>query len=291
MGIADRDYHRNASPRGGIFSQITPMVKWLLIVNIAVFLIDLLIETQIHYKWLEENGAYSIQSTIKGGRVWELITFQFLHKGFFHLLMNGLGIYFIGPWVERWWGSQKFLIFHLLCGIGGALFFTLLAIIGLLPGDDFQVELVGASAGIYGMLVGAAVISPNMRVRLFFAVELSMRQFALLVLAISTVMILAKMGGNEGGEAGHLGGALVGFLLMRYPQILGNGSGKIQIFQPKVTRPPAQPKIRPRSEMEKIQDTEVDLILDKISSHGFQSLTQAEKDLLQKASNQKQSQR
>lgn len=292
MGIADRDYHRNATPQGGIFSQITPMVKWLLILNIGIFFADLFIQKQIDYKWLEEHGTYTIQSSIKGGRIWEFVTFQFLHANLIHLMMNSLGIFFIGPWVERWWGSGKFVVFYLLCGVGGALFFTLLAFTGVLPGKDFQAGLVGASAGIYGMLVGVAVIAPNLRVRLLFPpIELSMRQLALVVLGISTGAILLKIGGNEGGEAGHLGGALVGFLLMRYPHLLGNGSGNIQIFQPKVTKPQPQPKIRPRSELEKVRDSEVDLILDKISSHGFQSLTQAEKDLLQKVSNQKQSQR
>ncbi|GAA5131863.1 rhomboid family intramembrane serine protease [Luteolibacter yonseiensis] len=290
MGIADRDYQRNTSRRSGFFSQITPAVKWLLILNIGIFVLDAIIERTLGYRWLESYGAFTIQSGIQTGRVWEFITFQFLHGGFFHLLMNCLGIFFFGPWMERWWGTGKFVMFHLLCGVGGALFFALLAVTGVLPGDDLQAPLVGASAGIYGMLVGVAVISPDMRVRLLFPpVELSMRQVALGTLGISAAMILLRIGGNEGGEAGHLGGALAGYVLMRYPHLLGDRG--IRIFQPKVTKPKPQPKIRPRSGLEKIRDTEVDLILDKISSHGFQSLTQEEKDLLQQASTQKQSKR
>ena len=268
------------------------MVKWLLILNVGIYLLDLLIEWRIDYKWMREFGAFTMQSAFKEGRIWQFVTFQFLHADFLHLLMNSLGIYFFGPWMEQWWGATKFWIFYLLCGVGGAVFFSLLVSLGLLPADDMQTPLVGASAGIYGILIGVAVIAPNLRVRLFFPpIELSMRQLALGLMALSTVMILMKMGGNEGGEAGHLGGALCGFLLMRYPRLLGSGSGEIRIFQPKAAKPQPQPKIRPRSGLEKAQDTEVDLILDKISSHGFQSLTQAEKDLLQKVSNQKQAQR
>lgn len=265
------------------------MVKWLLILNVGVYLLDLLLESQIGYKWMREFGAFTVQSAIKEGRIWEFVTFQFLHADIIHLLMNSLGIFFFGPWLERWWGGTKFLIFYLLCGVGGAAFFTLLMSVGILPMDGLQTPLVGASAGIYGILIGVAVIAPSLRVRLLFPpVELTMRQLAIGLLGISTVMILLKIGGNEGGEAGHLGGAICGFLLMRHPRLLGIGTGRTLIFQPKITRPQAQPKIRPRSELQKTQDSEVDLILDKISSHGFQSLTQTEKDLLQKVSNQKQ---
>jgi MFS family permease len=205
------------------------------------------------------------------------------------VLFNCIGIFFFGPWLERWWGAKKFAIYYLLCGIGGAVFFTLLVMLGLLPGDDLWTPLVGASAGIYGILIGVAVIAPDLRVALFFPpVELSMRQLAIALMVISVGSIVLKFGGNEGGEAGHLGGAILGFILMRFPRLLGGEPG-VEIVKPKLSQPRQMPKLRPRSEIEKNQDSAVDAILDKISSQGFQSLTQAEKDFLQKASNQKKS--
>lgn len=285
MGIADREYHReDQRGGGGFFSQLTPVVKWLLIANLGIYFLDLFLGHP-----MRNFGAFAIQSAVFEGRIWEFFTFQFLHGSVGHVLFNCVGIFFFGPWMERWWGAKKFTIYYLLCGIGGAVFFTLLVMLGLLPGDDLWTPLVGASAGIYGILIGVAVIAPNLRVALFFPpIELSMRQLAIALLVISTGSIVLKFGGNEGGEAGHLGGAILGFLLMRYPNLLGGEPG-VEIVKPKVSRPPQAPKLRPRTEIEKNQETAVDAILDKISSHGFQSLTQAEKDFLHKASNQKKS--
>ena len=284
MGIADRDYERgDRREGGGMFSQLTPVVKWLLIINISIYFVDLFLNHS-----LRNFGAFAIQSAVFGGRIWEFITFQFLHGSVGHVLFNCAGIFFFGPWMERWWGAQKFLIFFLLCGVGGAVFFTLLVFLGVLPGDGLLTPLVGASAGIYGILIGVAVIAPNLRVALFFPpIELSMRQLAIAMLVISAGSILLKFGGNEGGEAGHLGGAIIGFLLMRYPQLLGGEPG-VEIIKPKIfTSHP--PKLRPRSDLEKTQDTAVDAILDKISSQGFQSLTQQERDFLQRVADQKKS--
>lgn len=282
MGIADRDYHQqDRREGGGFFSQLTPVVKWLLIANLGVYFLDLFLGHP-----LRNFGAFAIQSAVFEGRVWEFVTFQFLHGSVGHVLFNCVGLFFFGPWMERWWGAKKFLIYYLLCGVAGAVCFTLLVLLGLLPGDDFWTPLVGASAGIYGILIGVAVIAPNLRVALFFPpVELSMRQLAIALMVISAGSILLKFGGNEGGEAGHLGGAILGYFLVRFPQLLGGGR-EVEIIRPRVV---SRPKLRPRSEIEAQHDSAVDAILDKISSQGFQSLTQAERDFLQQVSNQKKS--
>lgn len=282
MGIADRDYHReDYREGGGLFAQLTPVVKWLLIANLGIYFLDLMLEG----KPLRQFGAFAIQSALFEGRIWEFVTFQFLHGSLGHVLFNCMGIFFFGPWMERWWGSKKFVIFYLLCGAAGAALFTLLAFLGVLPSSP----LVGASAGIYGIFIGVAVVAPDLRVALLFPpIELSMRQLAIGLLAISVGSIVLRFGGNEGGEAGHLGGAILGFILMRYPQLLGRGP-RIEVVRPKVFSPHPTPKLKPRTAVEKEQNSRVDAILDKISRDGFQSLTQEEREFLQKVSNSKQS--
>src|SRR5687767_6302051 len=112
MGIADRDYHRyDRREGGGPFSQLTPVVKWLLILNLGIFFLDIVMKGEMDvYGPLSQFGAYTIQSAIFGGKIWQFLTFQFLHADFGHVLFNCLGLFFFGPWMERWWGSGKFLI-------------------------------------------------------------------------------------------------------------------------------------------------------------------------------------
>ena len=290
MGIYDRDYDRQERRGGGgFFSQITPMVKWLLILNLGIYFLDLFLVGADGQRPLRSFGAFTIQTGVLGGRIWEFVTFQFLHGGFQHVLFNCMGIFFFGPWMERWWGSQKFIIYYLLCGVAGAAFFTLLVYLGILPRDGLQSPLVGASAGIYGILIGVAVVAPDLRVRLFFPpIELSMRQLAVALMAISAGAILLKWGGNEGGEAGHLGGAILGFLLVRYPWLL-RSEAISRVIQEKVLSRNPTVELRSRSMVEKERAAAVDVILDKISRDGFHSLSQAEKDFLQEVAKAKQS--
>ncbi len=292
MGLADRDYYREDTRGGqGPFAQLTPVVKWLLILNLGIYFLDTLVlknASEVNGP-IRTFGAFAIRSAIFEGKIWEFFTFQFIHGFLGHVLFNCMGIFFFGPWMERWWGSKKFLLYYLLCGAAGAVFYTLLVFIGILPAHHYEEGLVGASAGIYGIFIGVAMIAPNMRVSLLFPpIELSMRQLAIGLLVISVGSIILKIGGNEGGEAGHLGGAILGFILMRYPQLLGHRS-EIEIVRPKAFSHSPESKLRPRSAMEKDQDTELDRILDKISAQGFQSLTDAEKATLQKVSDSQKS--
>ncbi len=196
-----------------------PVVKWLLIINVAVFLLDWGLEVATQkLSPLFQIGYFSIETGIMNLQIWRLLTFQFLHADFFHILFNMYALYMFGPIIERWWRSRAFLAFYLICGAAGALFFSLLwALPGVLPNMDPGIPLVGASAGIFGVLFAVAVVNPAGRIILLFPpIPMSMRTFSLLLLGIGLFIVISN-GHNAGGEAGHLGGALAGFLLMKIP--------------------------------------------------------------------------
>ena len=288
MGYADRDYFRETSgrPPGRLVG--APVVKWLLIVNLGVFLVALLLDFK---DASEEFGKFTIREGIAGVQVWRLITFQFLHGDFGHLLFNSIAIYFFGAFVEQQLRSRAFLVFYLLCGVAGALGYAALVFIS----EDKDVGVVGASGGIFGILVVAAMIAPDMRVRLLLPpVTLTMRQLASILLAIGVLTILLG-GRNAGGEAGHLGGALAGFLLWKVPALRGllanlgrsggGDAGKRPAFRIRITKSDKryEKKLRPKSRVSAAEAGEVDRILDKINEHGLQSLTAEERELLARA--------
>jgi membrane associated rhomboid family serine protease len=272
---------RRVAHGGGMLSQLPPVVRALLILNIGLYFADVLFFDFA----IRELGEFSIKGAIFQNKLWEFITFQFIHGSVGHILANSIGLFFFGPFVERWLGSLKFLLYYLSCGVGGAAFFVLLAYIGILPVMSMQSSLVGASAGIYGIIIAVAVIAPHLEVALLFPpITLTMRKLALAVIVIAVGAIAFRIGDNEGGEAGHLGGAIVGFLLINL----------VPAFRAQTKKGPRrrsryiEPKIRPRTELDLHTQSEVDLILDKISREGFQSLTDEERDLLQRAAKNEQ---
>ena len=233
---------------------------------------------------LEIYGVYSIDTALEGFQLWRLISFQFLHGGFFHLLFNMWALWIFGPFMERAWRSKAFLVFYLLCGVGGALFYTLLVFLpGLLPDGMVGDHLLGASAGIMGILVGVAVLAPNAQIRLLFPpIPMSMKTFALVFIGLEVFLLLSNSS-NAGGSAGHLGGALVGVLLM-VPALrgllvrVGSPGGRSKAKPVRRARP--ESKLRPRSELVAAEATEMDRILDKINKEGLQSLTDKEREFL-----------
>ncbi len=296
MGFQDRDYAREAptAPR------LPAVTKWLLILNIGIFLLDFFQRPSGLppgvYSWgpLNRWGCFVFETAVMQGRLWEFITFQFLHNDVGHVLFNSIGIFFFAPFVERWWGSRRFIAYYLLCGAAGGLFYSILLLVGLLPNSDFGTPLVGASAGVFGLIFAVYRLAPAVRVQLLFPpVTLTMRQLALALAAFAVLVIVGglifpsvRFFWNSGGEAGHLGGALMGLLLMSFPGLLGKRDevrGKV-VYDARFVRRKPTPKLRPRTEVDLEREDEVDRILQKISEQGIDSLTDGERRTLEEAS-------
>ena len=291
MGYADREYFREGGGRPPSRLAGAPVVKWLLIVNLGVFVLGLLLDLRGAFQAV---GCFTVEKGILGFQIWRFITFQFLHANFGHLFFNSIAIYFFGAFVEQQLRSRAFLAFYLLCGGAGALGYAVLVSSNPSYSD---VGVVGASGGIFGILAIAALIAPDMRVQLLFPpVTLTMRLLAIIILAWGVFVVLSG-GRNAGGEAGHLGGALAGFLMWKIPMLRqflqnlarsqGGPSRKRGGFGIRITKEKKSytRKLGPRIKDRGGEDVDVDRILDKINDHGLQSLTEEERKFLSDSGN------
>ena len=154
MGIYDRDYARPYQDQhysmGSGFKGMPPVVKWLLITNFAVFIFSMLVPNIGNY--IYKFGAVDTSQSTNTLQVWRVISYQFLHGDVMHLAFNLLVLYFMGPFVERSFGSRTFLKFYLICGAAGGIVYTLLVLLRILPAGI----MVGASGGIYGVMAALA---------------------------------------------------------------------------------------------------------------------------------------
>lgn len=168
---------------------------------------------------LESWGHFSKTMALHHGQVWRFVTFQFLHGGLMHLAGNMLGIYFFGQMIEQYLGRRRFLAFYLLCGATGPIAYMLLQQLGVLIRDPYT-PLIGASAGVFGILIAAAQIAPRQTVLLLFPpIPLQLKTMAYILLGLAAFTVFTR-GPNAGGEAAHLGGAALGFYLIRNPRLL-----------------------------------------------------------------------
>jgi membrane associated rhomboid family serine protease len=230
---------------------------------------------------------------LRGFEFWRLLGFQFLHVNMGHLFFNMLGLYFFGSLVESALGSKRYLAFYLLCGICGALLYMLLNVGGIavsammakptvIPGLLFNAPytpLMGASAGVFGVLMAGAYLRPNDTVLLFFILPMRLATLAygLVVFALVTVF---TQGNNAGGEAAHIGGAIAGFYFIRHPHHLHGFFDIIGRADPTSHHYRGKRKAGPG-----VTDAgEVDRILDKIRRKGMASLSRSERRALGQAS-------
>ncbi len=265
----------------------------LLVVNVVAFILQ-----NVLYRFstfpVDRWFALSVWG-LRHGFVWQLLTYQFMHGGLLHLLLNCWAIYVFGREVEETLGLKRFLTLYFTSGVIGGLF---QALAGVLLGGAFAAPVVGASAGAFGLVAAFATLYPErpLMLLLFFIIPVSMRaKFLLLFSALLTVFGLVFPMDNI-AHAAHLGGMLTGLVFVRY-------AIHWHWHWPRLQRPRSQP-VRPLVHAQRrtsaplgqkqggvdedlppdeFLSKAVDPILDKISAHGIQSLTERERRILQTA--------
>ena len=161
MGIHDREYARptNGGFRGPLQRKKWSVTTWLIVICVAMYMLDPFLNGMLA-KWLHMSTDHAIW----GVQYWRFIGFQFLHANMQHLIFNMIGLYFFGPLVEQFLGGKRYLAFYLLCGIFGSVLYLILNLGGYvfqndIPGllfNDTRTPLVGASAGVFGILLAGA---------------------------------------------------------------------------------------------------------------------------------------
>jgi len=232
------------------------------------------------FVWFPPLGGPSL-----GLEVWRLVSFQFLHAGIGHLFFNMLGLFFFGRPVEEYLGTKRYASFYFACGVCGGLAYLLLNFVGMfglpLPGALNvypTTPLVGASAGVFGVILASAYIMPNAVVQLLLPpIPIKMTWFAYGYVAIAAFNLFIGRGPNQGGDAAHVGGAIAGFFFIRRPHVLREFLDVFGKSSKTQRKPP--PRRSGRSE-----DREIDRILEKVHRDGINSLSDKERKKLQRAS-------
>ena len=189
---------------------VTPAVKFLLVVNVAVFVIVNVAIDAVNPLLENEIIVYFglLPSLVwQNFYVWQLFTYQFLHGGLLHIPFNMFALWMFGCTLERRWGSEFFFKYYFVSIVGGGILNVL-----LMPGQ--MVPSIGASAGIYGILLAYGLIYPEQIVYFYFLFPIKMKYFVWIIGAIEFYSSLAS--GQSGiAHLAHLGGMLFGYLYLR----------------------------------------------------------------------------
>lgn len=185
---------------------ISPAVKWIIIANIAAFLLTNIFPIVVQYLGLIP------QLVIERGWIWQPFTYMFLHAGIFHILWNMLGIWMFGVELERQWGTQFFLRYYAVTGVGAAL--TTL-FVSLLPfgftSTMYGAVTMGASGALYGLLLAFALYYPNRPILMFMLFPIPAKYFVMIIGAIAFLSV----DNNRVAHTAHLGGLIFGYLYLQ----------------------------------------------------------------------------
>lgn len=292
--------------------KITPVIKVLLIINLVFFGIEKLAGMMSGYDWFTAfNALYPIGDP--NFSIYQYITYMFIHADFWHIFFNMWQLMIFGPAIEQIYGTKRTAIYYLLCGIGSAVAHQICASIGIIHPSI----VIGASGAIYGVMAAAAFNFPDARLFIIpfpFPIKLKW-----LVVAFCAYDLFSGLQGIDGvAHFAHLGGLVVGLIILFIWKAMdargysrsnsrntwtssntySNGYDKGESMVDKVKKAFSgdKPKMTvvknagdhaadyEYNERKRMHNEEIDRILDKVRTGGFENLTEEEKRTLFDAS-------
>ena len=197
------------------FPPFTRAVKWLIIANGLVFLLEALVGRMFPAVGVGIVELFSlIPASVMHGYLWQMVTYSFLHSGLWHILFNMLWLWMFGSQLETDWGISRFLEFYFFCVIGAALSTIAMAYIGLLDLTP-TTRTVGASGGIYGILMAFGILYADREIMLFpLPFTIKAKYFVIGLIFITLYLSISGPGGIA--YVAHLGGLLFGFIFIKF---------------------------------------------------------------------------
>jgi membrane associated rhomboid family serine protease len=265
-----RPYWNNSYDRGnGMFP---PAIKWLLISNAALFILPQVFHLNLDFF----HRMFGLVPFMIWDRffLWQLVTYMFIHGGVWHILMNMFILWMFGRELEQTWGTREFTKFYFIAGIGAGLINVLVATV---IRSMWYIPIVGASGAIYGILVAYAMLFPERYVYVYFMIPVKVKYLVIFLVALE---FFSGLQADGVAHFAHLGGALVGFIYLKY-----EWRWKTNRWSPGnlLRKVKAEAMAKKHAEGMRLMD-EVDAILDKINQVGYDNLTRREKKILEKAS-------
>jgi len=306
MGLHDRPYWRDDGGRGGYgggpmrglavgLPKPGAAVKWLLIINIVVFVLQVFVDRP------SISNPYGLLSSHLGVTLngfwqpWRYVTFQFLHGGMWHVALNMLGLYMLGTPLEQHWGTKRFTKFYLACGAFAGLAYVLMCAL-VAGGQDGpnavataarglgDVPLIGASGGVFAIVLACAVLFPHFRL-IFFLFPVPIRLAAVIIFGGMILVVLSGLTGRPGSQfwsdVAHLGGAVAAAFYIWVLPALRSGARQRRARL-------NEGAWRRKMEHRRADQAVINRILDKINREGLDSLTRRERDILRDATRRQQ---
>ncbi|HKO16811.1 MAG TPA: rhomboid family intramembrane serine protease [Gemmatimonadaceae bacterium] len=289
------------------YPRLTPAVQVLVAINVAILFLE---ATVLRASLVEPALGFSFAAAPL--RPWTVVTYMFVHQGFWHLALNMYALLLFGPRLEHTWGTKKFTWFYLASGFGALVCYSLFF-------RDSGTLLMGASGAVFGVMGAYALQWPREEIYLFFVLPMRVLTLVLALVGLELAMGVFGLAGGGGTVAhfAHVGGFLVAWMYLRTPSAVSIEQLRQRISQvPDTEDPPrAIPRSLPRSR-ERVDDVdeivakskavaakrpaattparkpgasearpdEVNRVLDKISAHGLESLTKDERRVLEEMS-------
>jgi len=208
---------------------LPPGVKWLLILNVGIFVLRFFIVTMAsrgsYYDPRSDPFYYfglTPRMVLQVFGVYQLFTYMFIHSiGFGHVLFNMLALWMFGSNLEQTWGTRRFLQYYFLCGIGAGI----CVVIGNLLYGTVDTWTIGASGAVYGILLAFGVLFPDAIVLFSFLFPIKAKYFVMIIGAITFMSTIGSSGGGVSHVA-HLGGMVFGYLYLR------SGFARIDLIGP-----------------------------------------------------------